>query len=381
MRTGTPGFIGERLIQARKVREMSVITLADILNISKASIYQFQNEETTPNPETLEKLATVLNFPKHFFFRPIGVNEDHDLLFRSFSSATKNARERLRVRFNWTCEITSWITKIVDIPEVNLPDWNIDDITNLADEDIEAYAIELRRCWALGDGPIGNMSWLLENNGIIVAHNEVGTSQLDAVSSWCPEIKRPVILLGTDKQSACRTRFDLGHELGHLVLHRNIKEGLISEDAGFLKLIERQAHRFSGAFNFPKTSFVRELYLISLDSMCKLKPKWKLSVQAMLVRAHDLGMIDGTRYKNIWRNLSRRGWRLREPFDDDLQLEAPYVLSDSIKAVVDGEIMSKSEIRNELALPETEIETLSNLGRGYLSDKKQEVKIIADWSG
>ena len=46
--------------------------------------------------------------------------------------------------------------------------------------EIEEIATDVRRFWNLGDGPISNVTLLLENNGAIVTRTEMGADNLDA---------------------------------------------------------------------------------------------------------------------------------------------------------------------------------------------------------
>jgi len=50
---------------------------------------------------------------------------------------------------------------------------------------------------------------------------------------------------------------DAAHELGHLVLHRHLKEKNLTEIGAF-KEIERQAFYFAGAFLLPERAFHRK---------------------------------------------------------------------------------------------------------------------------
>ena len=67
---------------------------------------------------------------------------------------------------------------------------------------------------------------------------------------------RPLILLSADKDSGYRSRFDLAHEIGHLVLHRHIQR---TTDSARHKLMEQQAHHFAGEFLLPAETFASEV--------------------------------------------------------------------------------------------------------------------------
>ena len=57
------------------------------------------------------------------------------------------------------------------------------------------------------------------------------------------------------------------------------------------KTIENQAHRFASAFLLPAESFREDLGAMTLDRCVALKSKWCVSVQAMLKRAGQIGVV------------------------------------------------------------------------------------------
>ena len=109
-------------------------------------------------------------------------------------------------------------------------------------EEIEKLALSVRDEWNLGLGPIENMVALVEWHGVIPVEVEGHSNDLDAFSTWADG--RPLIFLSIDKASASRRRYDVAHELGHLLMHGECLAGD--------KVIEREADAFAGAFLLPK---------------------------------------------------------------------------------------------------------------------------------
>jgi Zn-dependent peptidase ImmA (M78 family) len=62
-------------------------------------------------------------------------------------------------------------------------------------------------------------------------------------SVWDDYTRRPLLILGADKESAARSRLDAAHELAHLVIHRNVPEPLLNHKPT-LAFMEAQANRF-----------------------------------------------------------------------------------------------------------------------------------------
>ena len=117
----------------------------------------------------------------------------------------------------------------------------------------------------------------------------------------------------------------MAHELGHIVLHP-WSEDIESLSKDEFKARERQANMFASAFLLPKDNFLRDIsqYPTDLQYYRFLKKKWKVSIQAMVVRAKQLNAISPSQYQYMFRQISKKGWRTKEPDDN------PGVLNESI---------------------------------------------------
>src|SRR5215212_8094956 len=110
MRPGTPGFVGARLREGREARGLTATALSEILDVTRQSVSQYENEQQTPRPEVMQKIEQVLNLPPAFFSRPVvGEPGERKIFYRSMSSATKHARARMDRRYDWLREITDYL--------------------------------------------------------------------------------------------------------------------------------------------------------------------------------------------------------------------------------------------------------------------------------
>ena len=378
MPSGTPGFVGERLSQARRLRGLTGVSLAELVDLSPGSISHYEKNRTNPSIGTLERLAQVLNFPIEYFRRPIPSPSNRPIVFRSMSTATNTARNKAAERINLLREIIPFLSMHIEFPQLNLPTIDISPLPNeISDSDIDNVAMTLRKFWGLGNNPISNLVWLLENNGIIVTRMLLEAATLDSLSAWLlpGEGSYPCIILGEDKASAVRSRLDAGHELAHLLIHTRITQKDMNDAASF-KLIERQAHRFSRSFLLPSQDFANDVYDVSLDELRILKDKWMVSIGAMIFRAEDLGLIDDARARNLWRSRASRGWATWEPLDDTLEVERPFLLRRAVELLVREGIISRNRLMDELPFPKAEWEKLTNLPTGYLDDSPPEIRIL-----
>ncbi len=370
---GTPGFIAERLSQAREARGLTAVSLAEMIGVNSASISNYERGRQSPSPEAMERIASVLNQPLAFFLRPMPIAKEEDIWWRAMSAATKSARVRAYARHAWLREIVCYLADYVDFPEPNIPNFQLpSDVQQISTDLIEEIATECRRHWKLGTGPIADVVLLLENNGVIVSRGELEAESLDAYSQTPRDSAHPFIFLGSDKASAVRSRHDASHELGHLILHRNVDAKAIKNPVLF-KLIETQAHRFASAFNLPAEGFANQLWAPTLDAFLALKPHWKVAVAAMIIRSEQLCILSEEQARRAWINMSRRGWRKQEPLDDRLESERPSLLRRSFELLVNEGIKTADQIVTDLALNPSDIESLACLEEGYLTEKAPEI--------
>lgn len=369
MQPSTRSFQGPRLREAREARALSQVALAEFLGISAPSISQYESGAQTPSPQVMARLCETLRLPAKFFLVERRTNRMSALFWRSHSAATKRLRESHERKYDWFRDIVSLIGESLDFPAQNFPEFSPpEDPSQIRDPDIEDFASRVRRHWGLGDGPISNLVWLIENNGGVVVRGELGDDSLDAFSDWDAEQSgRCYIFLGSGKESASRSRFDAAHELGHAILHRNVPVRA-RRRTEVLRLIEDQANRFAGAMMLPATTFPGEVYSPSVDSLMHLKPRWRMSIGAMAARLRNLSIISDDRYRQIRIAMSRKGWNRREPLDDELPAEEPRLLKRSIDLLLDGGLISADLIEDRLMIRQTDVEKLLGLSPGYLDE-------------
>jgi Zn-dependent peptidase ImmA (M78 family)/DNA-binding XRE family transcriptional regulator len=377
MKRGTLGFNGDRLREAREARGLTATSLADLIGVSRQAISQYENGVQSPRPEIADEIVRVLKLPIDFFSRPARSEEPRKIFYRSMSAATKSARARMAHRNDWLADIVDYLREFIELPDVNFPSFRLrQNPREISPDDIEFLAAETRKYWGLGEGPIENVVALLENNGAIVARSHIGADTLDALSDWYDEQGTPYVFLGADKESAVRSRFDAAHELGHLILHRNIDSKYLTRKADF-SLVESHAHRFAGAFLLPASTFANDLYAFNLDVFRTIKTKWKSSIAMMLYRSTDLEFINEEEASRLWRNLSRRGWRLQEPLDDRLPIEQPRLLHKAFELLVNEGVQTRAQIKEALPYSDNDIEDLANLPAGFLSEKTAPVSMLS----
>ena len=371
MKPGTPGFNAIRLREAREARGLTAISLSDIIGVSRQAISQYENNSQTPRPEVMEKIANALQLPLAYF-RFNDIISKGTIFYRSMSSATKTARIRAENRYSWLRIIEIFLREYIQFPQEKYPDFDMPkDPNRISSEMIEDLAIQTRRFWGLQDNPIANIVLLLENNGTIIARDDLEADTLDAFSDVSSNVRAPYIILGADKAIAVRSRFDAAHEAAHYILHRNIDEVYLTRKSEY-QLIEKQAHRFAAAFLLPANTFANDFYSATLDALKNIKPKWGASIAMMIQRSHDLDFISEDQKIKLFINLSKRGWKTKEPLDDVIEVEQPTLLKRAFELIINENMLSRQEILARIPLATADIEKLAGLPLGFFSEQPTE---------
>ena len=88
------------------------------------------------------------------------------------------------------------------------------------------------------------------------------------------------LLCSDNHESAVRRRFNVAHELGHILLHNGVESIHEYSQTELKNIIEYQANLFH--FLLPSAAFSDSLLSISLEYYIDLKKYWKVSLQSMI---------------------------------------------------------------------------------------------------
>ena len=175
-------------------------------------------------------------------------------------------------------------------------------------DDAERAADSLREKWRLGVDPISDLTAVLEDHLVHVIEYSA-PEKFDGISATVEGEDGRVRAAAVVYRAGCpgeRQRFSLSHELGHVVIKPSA--GVNEEDA---------AHRFAGAFLAPRACLEREVgkarTKIRLEELLILKRRFGISIQALLRRLLDIGIINQSQYRWWFMFLSKMRWRKAEP--------------------------------------------------------------------
>lgn len=324
-------FTASRLILARKRRGLTHVEVAERVGITAQSVSNYENGRQVPSPHVVESLAEELSFPVSFFcateLEPLTTDQ---VSFRARSKLAARKRDAALSVGRLAVEFHDWLSARYRLPSPDIP--------SLSKPDPETAAGIVRARWNLGFSPVGNTVHLIEAHGIRVFSLPREFADVDAFSFYYDNV--PFVFLNTMK-TAERGRFDVAHELGHLVMHGQGCD-LARAQA------EQEANDFASAFLMPRESVIAHMPATPLvDQVVTGKKIWNVAALALTYRLHDLGMLSDWHYRTTCMELSRRGYRTSEP--GGIQRERSQLLGKVFSSLRDKGI-SLREVASDLAI-------------------------------
>jgi len=334
-------FAAERLLLARHRRGLNKTQLAKRVGVTASTITAFERADREPPSETVARLAEVLDFPVDFFFTEMTNSLPLDAAsFRSLARMTAGQRNAALASGTLAIHLNEWITNKYRLPEADVPE--LDPVVI----DPEGAARHVRTHWGLGLLPIPNVLRRLEAHGIRVFALGVEYREVDAFSFW--DNGTPYIIAGTHKTPE-RQVFDLAHELGHLVLHRDHAKPRGRDE-------ERQADAFASNFLMPREDVIRAApRSASLASLAKAKHRWRVSLAALAFRLHSLNLITDWHYHTLCVQIASVIGRDKEV--DSLPREQSQTLT-KVLALMREDGLSRADLAAALHVHQPEIDGL-----------------------
>lgn len=316
----SPGLNPEMIVLAREYRDFTQKKLAELSGVGQSQIAMIEGGvENSASDETITRLSTALGFPRDFFFRRdyrIGFGSS-SVYYRKSSSITAGDRKRISSLTNLSRML---VKQMLDTVEIN-SDLKLPAPGGVSPS--EAANI-VRAAWSLPDGPIGNLSRLVERAGIIIVVHDFGVDGLSGTSIKVSET--PPIVFLNKWLPPDRFRFTLAHELGHLVLHDSPTEHM-----------EDEADEFASELLMQKISFAANVKQFgrrpTLKEYSQLKPYWKVAISAMIMRSAELGIISGEEKRSLFIQMSKFGMRKSE--EQPFEMERPTIYKKIVSAALE----------------------------------------------
>jgi Zn-dependent peptidase ImmA (M78 family)/transcriptional regulator with XRE-family HTH domain len=327
-------MFGYRLKQLRLTQGLSLDELAAKMGgiVTKQALSKYELGTAKPSSVVLNKLAAALGVKvSHFWSEPLVSVEF--VAYRRRSSLPKREQEKVENLVIRTLEERLKILSLINYverPPIPVKHWKIKKL-----DDVEGAASELREKWDMGMDPISSLVGAFEAHRIQVIEIDAD-ERFDGISAIASDKKKKTVsgaaVVTRRGVSRDRQRFNLSHELGHIVLD-------IAEDVDS----ERAAHRFGAALLAPAEAVRREVgarrTLIHAEELLLLKQRYGMSIQAFVRRLLELGIITDSHYKQWAMDISRLGWRKQEP--GELPPEQPHWFRQQVLRLLTEKVITR----------------------------------------
>lgn len=306
---------GDMLRIARQYRGFNGRELAESVDVEASTVSRAENGILQPSDTIIEKISLVLDFPTDFFYvgdRAFGLPISSHPLWRKKKAVSQRDTDRVLADFNIRLlHVRRLLHSLEFAPKLPLPRYEVDDV----DGDVEKIAANVRRAWQLPPGPVQNLTATAEAAGILVFHVDLDRSDIDGATISSPDLP-PCIFLNKNLP-ACRMRFTLAHEIGHIIMHRYPTEDM-----------ETEANGFASALLMPRSD-VHNYFVgqkVDLRFLARMKPIWRTSMQNIAYRAQALGYITKEQGQYLWKQFNIHKIKLREPPELDFEKEKPTLV-------------------------------------------------------
>ena len=344
-------FNGSNLRTLRLFRNKTLDDLAGPLGVSKQLVSRWEKNDSAPGYQHTNALAKELGVNSSYF-ENVNIKrlEEYQFHFRKLRTTRVKTKDHVIALGEIFRQLAEFLDAHLELPEYDFPT-----IECSSDADIERAAEFCRRHWALGLGPIENVTRVAENAGALVTDFTGVGKEIDALSI---ATQRPIIVRNSAKESPGRLRFDLSHEIGHFVMH----EGRLTGD----KFTEGQANRFASAFLLPRSTFINEFPVsnrINWRRISEIKQTFKVSKAAILYRAKQLDLLSDQQYTGAIIRLKKHEGRNER--DDYLiePMEQPELIHNALQTMKDHMGLSVQVIEEKLGFTDESFPIV--LGRKY----------------
>jgi Zn-dependent peptidase ImmA (M78 family)/transcriptional regulator with XRE-family HTH domain len=324
--------------QVRKRRHILGYTQQEVVDglcdwgvtITKAALSKYETGKSVARSDVFYALSKVLNCSADYLMKP-EQNTIEWLRFRKTS--TLGSRQELAIKETarqWI-EARLFVEDIIGKPakEFEIKD---QDVASVNDAEIVAAAV--RGEWGVGCWPIESVSNAMERSGVYVI--EISSDgELDGISGVADDTIRFAVV--SNSVPTDRMRMNLGHELAHTIIARSDDE----------KFDESVAFRFAASLLIPAEVMIDRIghqrKRIDLRELLLLKQEYGISIQALIRRCFDLGIITEWTYRQLNIQLRSIGWHKNEPGECDHRENSSQLKSHLMRCLAEG-LVTESEI-------------------------------------
>ena len=284
-------YIGKNLKRIRLLKNLSLEKAGSLMNMTATAIAKYEKGLIIPNSEKLIEFANAYNVK---VFDLLKVHNVPEMKFNSFRKKQRLKGQNLELLKEIIQNKVSDYLEVIELNNIKSNNYKLrtyacNNINN-AEEAANSFRINYKLSV---NQPIPDLISILENIGILIIQidniNE-NFSDFDGLSEIVNNVPVIVILKNND---GARQRFTIAHELGHLVLE--IKNKQLDE--------EKMCHRFASSLLMPREAVIKEFGekrdRISFYELIAFKKEYRVSMNAIVYRLKDIGIITDHLFKRI----------------------------------------------------------------------------------
>ncbi|MBF0304443.1 MAG: XRE family transcriptional regulator [Alphaproteobacteria bacterium] len=344
-------FNGQLLALARQVRRLSQAELVEKIGsaLTQGTLSKIEHGRVQPSEELVGAFSSALKLKSSFFFDGAYVREPMVSYHRKRQKLTARDLDALygiaevyRLNIRRCLESVEVEATLPSLPAID-PDQY--------ERQVEEIAAAVRQRWQVPRGPIKDLTKLVEDSGVIIVPFNFGTPLIDGFCQHKCDGLPPLVFIN-NQQPKDRYRFSLAHEVGHLVMHHTPHPEQ-----------EIEANRFASELLMPSKEIAHDFYDLSLKKFMELKLYWGTSMQALIYKAWQVGRLDDRMFKYYNVEMSKRGFRKREPVEASHLAESPATIKWIMEAHVGDLGYTINDLSDIFGLEEDELREMFPVDR------------------
>ena len=315
----------ERIKQARLLSGLTQGQLASTIGVGQGTIAHYETGRTVPSSPVVFAIAFATGVVPEFLERtPAPPLPKGSFAYRARASVKSMERDAAIQCLSLLVEQTRQMSASLNLPRLRFPK-PLSDPLQSARLTRVAFGIKPLR-------PVAHLINIIERHGGIVFGLPLTLARIDAFSTWANiDTARPVLALSA-VTAGDRLRYSTAHEVGHLVMHRGVSD--------YPADLEKEANLFAAEFLFPEQALRESLSKpLTLELAFRLKMQWGVSIQMIVRRARDIGVLSEWRYRQMFQQIGARGWRNNEP--GEITPERPRLYRQAAETIYGQEYISR----------------------------------------
>ena len=299
-------MLGRNIKKYRMLSGLSLRQMAEHLDVSHQTIKKYEDEKLMPSSQRLIEIAKLLNVNIGDLLNTYSVPE---LKFENFRKQSKLSKTKEKGLYML---ISDEIAKYIEILDLANEMYSFDktkwsfDVSSI--NDIESIAIKVRKILGVSDEcALDNLTDKLEDNNFLMLEIDYE----EKFDGFCEYVDNLAFIILSSKGYE-RNRFTLAHEFAHLIL--KFEEKLNDKE------IEHYCDYFASCLLMPKVAMKKELEFrnnsitrnVSINEIILIAKEYKVSLNAVIMRLNDLGIIDDYKKRNLFILLSKNGLKTKQ---------------------------------------------------------------------